>query len=565
MHALTRPRRRSIALSMALLPVWFSASLPCHAQNVALLSHPDKLTPEEKHPVFADKELLITDKAVVDSEEARYPGHLSFGYVMEQLAGKDRAGTFTLEWLRLWLTDQEINRDTAPARPAMEGILEAWRRKDQKGDVNDPLGWSPNLANAPFKLIAVVNRMDLLAPSMVEKLRLAREAAAQQLAFLRGNTLAMAAPLKNKAFTPLGEVFHRSSTELPSGFTPVRFPGVKVKGGAAGTAEPEFVAGPDAASSYYGLDRTLPFLTGPGSGEGRLIFAVTDPEGKPLEPAFTVIFEYRLPDSPVHSAAQRSRTAPTMEWARKWHWLGTHKEFDAHYLTDLVTVTRGFTDQGKGKNSSEAWSPPPLAQIRTNDGALDKAREFREFRFIPGTQPIDPDEPSVMPRLRQAPLVQTPAEKYLAVPDSRVLASVLKTQQENFRKEAPVILPISVQFPNEIEPTGLLGARALLPADPLTFSWKVDPLNDRALSRHFSHQTCNGCHGSDANCVDGLHVKGGPEYTMLSAFLSPDGDGKAHGELKDRATILSALLEPGDRESDLTLVRLLHKRHRASH
>ena len=563
MNALTRPRLRVSALRLAVLPAWLMSSV-LFAQQPA--PKPEKATSEARHAVVPDKELLITSREVMESAEAKYPGPLSFGYVMEQLAGKERASEFTNEWLRLWLRDQEINRDIAPARPRMEEILDAWRKKDQKAG-DDPFTWTPNQANAPFKLIAVINRMDLVAPGVVERLRAAREASAQQLAFLGGHTLAMAAPLRNKLFLEFGEVFRRNSPELPEGFRAATDPPSAGRTPAAAGVPSDYVAGPDAATTYYG-NLMSPFLaaTGPSSGEGRLVFALTDAAGAAIEPGFNVIFEYNLAGPDQRPGDAPVEESPTIGWARKWHRLGSHAAFDADYLRDLVAVTKGFTDQRQPGNSSERWSSPTLAQIRTNDGVLEPgSREFREFRLVPGTQPLDPAAPSVMPRLRQAPLVQTPAQKYLEGKSERNLATVLKTRQANFRKEAPIVIPTSLKFPGETEPEGVLGARALLTGPPAEFTWKVASLGDKGLSRHFSLQTCNGCHGGNTNCDDGCHIKGGTEGTLLSAFLSPRPDGRMQGEIRDRATILKALLEPGERDSDATLVKLLHERHRASH
>lgn len=562
MNALTCPRLRVSALRLAVLPAWLMTTVLSAQQPAA---KPEKPAATARHAVVPEKELLITSRDVMDSAEAQYPGPLSFGYVMEQLAGKPRAGAFTHEWLRLWLRDQEVNRDIAPARPGMEAVLEAWRKKDQQGAFDDPLGWSPNIANAPFKLIAIVNRMDLIAPAVVEQIRAARESTAKQLGFLRGNTLALAGPVKNKQFEELGEIFHRTSPELtparqtgiPAGLDSI-FPITTGAGQTKSSPQPEFVAGAGGVGTlieYYGT-------TG---GEGRLVFALTDTNGQPVEPGFNIILEYQLM-APDRDPALPVPTEPSaVGWANKWHRLGTHAAFDADYLRDLVAVTKGFTDQRKPRNSDEGWRPPPLSQVRTNDGVLDPAaREFREFRPVTGPQPPDPDAPAVL-RLRQVPLAQTPAERFHEGKSEQTLAMVLKTRRENFRKEAPVILPTSLLLKGEIEPEGILGARALLTGPPADFTWKVNGLQEKALVRHFSMHTCNGCHGGDTRNENGWHLKGSPNGTLTSAFLALPEDSAARSEIRDRAIILKALLESGERDSDNTLIRLLHRRHRASH
>lgn len=566
MNALTGSR--VFALRLAVLPAWLMSCL-LHAKQPA--PQPEEEKPVPRHAVVPDKELLITSSEVTESVEARYPGALSFGYLMEQLAGRDRAPEFTNQWLRLWLRDQEVNRDTAPARPRMEEVLETWRRRDQDGGPDNPLEWSPNLANAPFKLIAVVNRMDLLAPTVVERIRAARENTARQLAFLRGEVIAMAAPPPNKEFTELSEIFHRTSPEL---FPPVTggMPGCPVPTRAFTPTDvrTEFLATPVSTGSSvsgYGASAS-PFLAGTPNGEGRLVYALTDAAGKPVEPGFNVIFEYQLPgpEQPAGSAGSPSSGPhPAITWASRWHRLGTHKTFDDAYLRDLVAVTKGFTDQRPPRNSSERYAPPSLAQIRTNDGVLDAVREFREFQLVPGTQPVNPEAVSVAARLRQVPVAQTPAERYHEAKDGRVLAMVLNTRLDEFRKEAPVTLPVSLRLTDQTEPEGLLGARALLPGYAGDFEWKVSGVREKGLVRHMSLHTCNGCHGGDTNCDNGCHLKAGGAGTLTSAFLTLRSDGRAQGEVRDRATILKALLEAGERDSDAALVRLLHKRHRGTH
>jgi hypothetical protein len=287
-----------------------------------------------------------------------------------------------------------------------------------------------------------------------------------------------------------------------------------------------------------------------------------------VEPGFNVIFEYKLmgPDQIAGAPPPpRDTPPPVLSWAHKWHRLGNHATFDADYVRDLVALTKGFTDQRPPRNSSELWSPPRLGQIRTNDGVLDPVREFREFRLVPGTQPIDLTAPSVMPRIRQVPVAQTPAEHYQEGKSERILAMVLKTRVENFRKEAPVNLPTSLLLAGETEPDGLLGARSLLPGIPIDFRWKVSGLNEKGLVRQFSLQTCNGCHGGDTRCENGFHLKAGPNGTLASAFLALPKESPAHSEMRDRAAILKALLEAGERDSDNALIRLLHRRHRSSH
>lgn len=564
MNALTGPRIS--ALRLAVVPAWLLSSLLCAQQPEAPL---EKQLPVPRHAVVPDKELLITHRAVTESAEAQYPGALSFGYAMEQLAGREHAAEFTHHWLRLWLDDQEVNRDIAPARPRMAEVLEEWRRTDQ-GGADDPFAWTPNLAHAPFKLIAVVNRMDLVAPSVVERIRAARESAARNIAFLNGEIFALPAPKENRLFTELGELFHRTSRELPApafNSMPNCFPST-TRPAPVPVLRSEFVTMPGSTGAGGYGSFSSPFLAGtvgPSAGEGRLVFALTDAAGRPREPGFNVIFEYGLTAPPPPAGTSPSPEVPAREWAARWHRLGTHAAFDAAYLRDLVAVTKCFTDQRPPLNSGERPLPPSLAQVRTNDGVLDAVREFREFHLVPGDRTINEALRFVPARLRQVPVGQTPAERYREPAHQRALAKVLETRVENFRKEAPVNLPAAVQWAKESEPAGLLGARSLLPGYSADFHWSVSGLSDKNLQRHFSLHTCNGCHGGDTHCDNGCHLKAGPDGTLASVFLALRPDGRAEGEMRDRAAILKALLESGERDSETALVRLLHRRHRGTH
>ena len=234
------------------------------------------------HAVVPAKELLVIDPAVVDSPLAEYPGALSIGYLFDQLAADGDGATMMREWLETWTRDLNINGAEVPARSAMlEKIIRPWQAADgfdaETGDE-----WLPDLGNAPFRLLAVVNRMDLVS------------------------------------------------------LAPVYYGGVLVNAKA----------------------------------EGRLVYAAIDREGKPLDHHFTVIFEYNQPDG----------QGEVVELAKGWRRLGAMPDFDQCYLDGLESLTRAFTDKVFDKKSG-GWKPPTIAQVRTNDMALDEECEMREFRL----------------------------------------------------------------------------------------------------------------------------------------------------------------------------------------
>jgi hypothetical protein len=407
--------------------------------------------------------------------------------------------------------------------------------------------------------------MDLVATSVVAAMKTSAEDTQKKLAFLAGDGLALATPPANRDFTEMTELFRRNSPEGENVLALLKAakntPLTPRKLKTATLAE--FVA-LEATGPVSDLSAATGYYTGSLSGEGRLVFALTDAEGTPLEPGFNVIFEYSLPAPAVgnNPSAPVKRTV-TEQWAARWHQLGTHAQFDDDYLHDLVAVTKGFTEERAGTSAARLSAAPTLSQVRTNDGVLDAVREFRQFRFV------DSADTHPLPRLQMAPVSQTPAERFHVETNARtLLAKILKTRVEDFQKELPVTIPAAVRLRRDTELVGLLGARALLPGDPLEFRWAVPGVREKALVQNLSAHTCNGCHGGDTHCQDGCHLKASPNDllgTVASSFLASNSDGVPAREMKDRAYILNCLLQAERASSKVALLKLLHQRHRGTH
>jgi hypothetical protein len=304
-----------------------------------------------------------------------------------------------------------------------------------------------------------------------------------------------------------------------------------------------------------------------------LVFAVTDTAGRPLGNGFNVIFEYSLTVPSQLSggscgfpapASQVNNQTNTTVWAARWHHLGTHASFDAAYMADLISVTSAFTDiQFTGARSF-------ISQVRTNDGALDAVREFRQFQFVPS-----PPDNNAIPRLRQAPVSLTPADQFRGTATSNVLTMVLNSRLDKINRGLPSAFPVAVRVSGQKEPVGLMGASALLPGNPMDFHWEVSSLQNNKMARNFSVQTCTGCHGGDTRCEDGCHLKTSlaGDSTVVSTFLSKAKPGTVSagspppldGEMRDRAAIFNALVRPGDRRIAADLMRILEKRNRRTH
>ena len=106
--------------------------------------------------------LIITHGGVVNDPVRTYnpctnagnpAGPWTFNHLMTQMAnGTVPPAVFTEQWLKLWTVNQSINGWTVPARTGMlTQILNTWPR------VNGQL----DMTKAPFKLVAIVNRLDL--------------------------------------------------------------------------------------------------------------------------------------------------------------------------------------------------------------------------------------------------------------------------------------------------------------------------------------------------------------------------------------------------------------------
>lgn len=110
-------------------------------------------------PINIASQLMITDLSVVEDPLRTNPVNgasatWSFRYLIEQMAGKQNPSDFVMNWLNQWETAQTINGHTVAARASIrEKIIDPWLQASG--------GSQLDLNLAPFKLLAIVNRMDL--------------------------------------------------------------------------------------------------------------------------------------------------------------------------------------------------------------------------------------------------------------------------------------------------------------------------------------------------------------------------------------------------------------------
>jgi len=119
--------------------------------------------------IDARRSLMIRDLSVVQ-DPARTRGSCgqasmgpwSFGYLMDQIANTPATGLtgsqLARDWLETWSTPQVVNGWTVRARPLVQTeILDDWIAAS--GGAGLPL----DMSRAPFRLLAIVNRLDLRA------------------------------------------------------------------------------------------------------------------------------------------------------------------------------------------------------------------------------------------------------------------------------------------------------------------------------------------------------------------------------------------------------------------
>lgn len=111
--------------------------------------------------VNINSQLMITDLRVTEDPVRTNPRNglrapWTFKHLVTSMAGDKDPSEFVMRMLRSWETDQVINGSVAKARAAIRSkVIDPW--------IAASGGTRLNLDKAPFKLLAIVNRMDLRA------------------------------------------------------------------------------------------------------------------------------------------------------------------------------------------------------------------------------------------------------------------------------------------------------------------------------------------------------------------------------------------------------------------
>jgi hypothetical protein len=440
----------------------------------------------QTHDISVEKELLITHPKVVDSELAEYPGPLSFGKIIEELAGKRDPAEFMEEWCGLWEKQQTVNSFKVPGRKGMrDAVIGTWQQADgYEPSPEEPIKpWKTNLSNAPFRLLAIANRVDLVGTIRRDK-------------GLDENILQLFPRRPVNSTPPVAVMFGGSSSGSP----------------------------------YYSTK--VP-------GELRIVYTLVDPVGEPVEGGFNVILEYPLMKPKEGITDLKEGRDWLARQASQWHALGALEFDDPNYLSQLGALVSAQT-------STSDETTPVIRQMRTNDGAFGKHREFRECRIVGG-------------KWVQQPVAGTPATQFAVMgrPRSRLFAKYINENAEVIVSGSNFVSPTFRLSSSSRKGLPFLGGSAHIPATSDNFHWNAKGIRNNKARRMFSMNTCNGCHARETG-TKGMHVsprrKG--EESQLSAFLKPPAEkplvirdpvsnkGVGLDEMGLRKTIYELLLNP---------------------
>ena len=143
---------KTLVTTTVLMTYMFSALGSVFAQPGPSL---DPINPSSIDP---ERELVITDLSVIEHPILTDPTsdtpYWTFKYLMEQMSINQDTSQFVQTWLEQWLVDQPVGFGNSPARTSMqELVIDPWLAASGGNELD--------LTIAPFKLLAIVNRMDM--------------------------------------------------------------------------------------------------------------------------------------------------------------------------------------------------------------------------------------------------------------------------------------------------------------------------------------------------------------------------------------------------------------------
>lgn len=161
----TSPRASLAWTSLLVAAVGATASLVGCSSDDASTPAPATC---EAHPVERFKELEIVDEAVIGDARAKNAtgGPWSFRHAVEEMVPAGMSSSdFVGRWLELWSNATRVNTATVAPRPLVRSkLICPWLRSTPSNECNTDCSVCTakefDLAKAPFRLLAIVNRMD---------------------------------------------------------------------------------------------------------------------------------------------------------------------------------------------------------------------------------------------------------------------------------------------------------------------------------------------------------------------------------------------------------------------
>lgn len=235
-------------------------------------------------------------------------------------------------------------------------------------------------------------------------------------------------------------------------------------------------------------------------GEARFVFVLLDMSGGGCNAIpFTVIFEYGIDVSGCFGLKA---------WHQQWKDLDLHPLGSAAYNAALEAVTRQFTDHGS--NPGQLPNQNALAQLRTNENALNPLWELREFTL----QGVGTSTPGWLDLVT---VKQTPRE---SLNGSATLAAYAASAAADILAQKHIV---PNRFPSVADP--FLAATAPTPFGIFWDAPGITGLTDGVNIRHeLSFSTCSGCHMRETDTffthIGTLGQRPAGSSATLSGFLT---------------------------------------------
>ena len=458
--------------------------------------------PFKPHEVAVEKEMLITALEVVGSPEANYPGVWSFGHLLDEAYGPEESRKIVAQWLENWAKGtQPAPFSTTPAPvPGRENldalVIAPWKLRDgYREGQKEP--WLPNLSNAPFRLLAIVNRMDI-----------AKRAEAAALV----------------STTPTYYTDTENSFLANADGGEARF----VFGAVDSRGEP--LAGGMTLIFEYGLDAPLP---------GR----VTD----------WARAWHKLGEHQAFDAAYRAELS-------KFTRLVTNKRPKTESRSENTPRKTDLHERLWEEAASESRQLLRIRSNDGACGKLREFRQFNAATvgLVAARLPGTPDDVFFAKGSKENRWLAGWIEEQRVAP--KEVRDRFQPGQEipaSLKTEIPTAFALPLNFGSGRDARRVSGFVATVVNNDKKFHWEGWGLRDEALRRNFSVQTCCGCHCGDTG-TEFFHVapRRVDELAPVSKFLRTDGSklrlkDAANGrsfessEIEDRKLLYLDVLSPG--------------------